>query len=44
MGDTESTAWLDVRAEVDYKTKYYIATDDEGNTLTDESGNELIFN
>lgn len=44
MGDTESTAWLDVRAEVDYKTKYYIATDDEGNTLTDEIGNELIFN
>lgn len=44
MGNTESTAWLDVNAEVDYKTKYYIATDESGNILTDESGNELIFN
>ena len=44
MGSTESTAWLDVNAEVDYKTKYYIATDESGNILTDESGNELIFN
>ena len=44
MGNTESTAWLDIKAEVDYKSKYYIATDDDGNTLTDENGNELIFN
>ena len=44
MGNTESTAWLDVNAEVDYKTKYYIATDENGNILTDEYGNELIFN
>lgn len=36
--------WMDVYCEGSHKPVHSIATDESGDTLTDESGNELIFN
>lgn len=44
VGDTYTDDWLDIFTDAIQKGKYFIAEDEDGNTLTDENGNVLIFN
>lgn len=44
IGDTYTTDWLDTYVEADHKVAHRIATDENGNTFTDENGNDYIFN
>jgi hypothetical protein len=44
IGNTYLDDWLDVYANVSQKPAYNIAVDESGNELTDENGNQLIFN
>ena len=42
IGDTSVDDWIDVSAEVDFRS-FDVATDSDGNVLTDFSGNEYVF-
>jgi hypothetical protein len=44
IGDSYTNDWLDVYVEADHKEAHSIATDDNGDVFTDETGTELIFN
>jgi hypothetical protein len=44
IGDDWDDDWVDVYVEYQYKDKHMVATDENGNILTDESGNAYIFN
>lgn len=44
VGDTYTDDWLEVFTDAIQKDAYYIATDEDGNTLTDEDGNVLLIN
>ena len=44
IGHTYEDDWLDVYCEAEIKSALDIATDESGNTLTDENGDTLIFN
>lgn len=43
IGPNEMTGWVAESIESEYKGAYALATDDEGNELTDENGDYLIF-
>lgn len=44
IGDNYTNDWLDVYVEADFKEMHSVATDENGDILTDETGTELIFN
>ena len=44
IGSDYTDDWIDVATEAVQKPAYCVATDESGNTLTDENGNILIFN
>lgn len=44
IGSDHTDDWIDVATEAVQKPAYCVATDESGNTLTDENGNILIFN
>ena len=44
IGDNYTNDWLDVYVEADQKVAHCVAIDETGDTLTDETGVELIFN
>lgn len=44
IGDTADDDWIDVYVEAVQKEIHSVAIDEEGDVLTDESGNILIFN
>ena len=44
IGDNYTNDWLDVYVEADYKVAHCVATDENGDIFTGETGTELIFN
>lgn len=44
VGDTFDTDWIEISVEAEQKRAYSIAADENGDILTDEDGNTLIFN
>lgn len=44
IGKTYTDNWLDISVECEIKPTYDVAVDENGDTLTDENGNILIFN
>jgi hypothetical protein len=44
MGQLANDDWLDTYTTAVQKPAYCVAVDEDANILTDENGNELIFN
>lgn len=44
IGDNYTNDWLDVYVEAEHKEVHSVATDDNGDIYTDETGTDLIFN
>lgn len=43
MGTTDATSYIDVYLDSDYRSKAVVATDENGNALTDENGRKLLI-
>jgi len=44
IGNNYTNDWLDVYVEAEHKVAHSVATDENGNAFTDETGTDLIFN